>query len=344
LYNNIKFQIKKRLLGLASLAEVASEVIELCHSENTEGTKAYYLPNQLDKVLHTSPESNTEQELFRISERKREHASTLAYKIKNSTILHNAVYKDNYRCKYPTRKGKVIGQKIETDTPLSMVSSFSGVQYFGHWLSDDVTTYILAEKFGTPVCKPNNAWSDKVVYADAFRQNWENFAHGHVPELIIFQDYSQNTLKVERYKKLRKNLRDVYTPLYADQLVYIKRGHGGNNVRIVKNENEIISALQTKGFKIIDLEKMNINKVIPALLNARLVVTVEGSHASHALYTLADNGNILLLMPPSIFTNVHKGWAEALNISYGFVVGDSISDEAFSINIKELLLTIDLML
>jgi Glycosyltransferase 61 len=210
---------------------------------------------------------------------------------------------------------------------------------------ENVPTYILAKDFGTPISMRTGVWADKARYGQLFQQSWNQYYSGKVSTLYLFQDFSENSLKVKRYQALRTALRQALRPKYGDHLVYLKRGGGGGaNVRKIENEAALIEELTKKSFKVIDLEKLPVEDAITQLLNAKLVVSLEGSHASHINYTIADGGGVLLLMPPRIFTNIHKGWTDAMGFNYGFVVGDDIDDNSFSMDIGNVLKTIDLML
>jgi Glycosyltransferase 61 len=301
-YNHVKFQIRKRWYGEASISNIASDCIELCAHETSEGTRAFYLPNQLDKVVSTHPESHHELEQSRIGAGERQHIPTIAYKINDAYISSSAIYKKNFCMRYPSptySEHADDGIRIDPDQPL---------------------------------------------YAQLFQQSWNQYCSGKIHTLYLFQDFSENSPKVKRYKMLRETLRQTIQPKYVDHLVYLKRSGGGANVRNIVNEAALIEALSEKNFKIVDLEKTPIEDVLAQLLDAKLVVTLEGSHANHSLYTVAEDGALLYLMPPRLFNNMHKGWTEAMGIGYGFVVGDDIDQNSFSIDVNDVLKTIDLML
>jgi Glycosyltransferase 61 len=346
-YNHVKFQISKRWYGEASISDIASECIELCPPETGEGSRAIYLPDQLDKVVRPAPESNIELEKSRIGAGPRQHMPTVAYKINDAYISSTAIYKKNFCSRYPVSNFSqpvLGGTPVDPSQPLSMTSSWTGVKYFGHWLLENVPTYMLAKDFGTPISMRTGVWADKARYGQLFQQSWNQYYTGKVSTLYLFQDFSENSLKVKRYRALRTALRQALRPKYGDHLVYLKRGGGGANVRKIVNEAELVEALANKNFKIVDLEKDPVESVIAQLLDAKLVVTLEGSHANHANYTLADDGGVLFLMAPRLFTNMNKGWTDAMGLDYGFVVGDDIDDNSFSMDISNVLKTIDLML
>jgi hypothetical protein len=73
-----------------------------------------------------------------------------------------------------------------------------------------------------------------------------------------------------------------------------------------------------------------------------MLISIEGSQLSHALYTLGDEGGVLTIQPPSRFFNSHMDWVRALNMRYGLVVGEE-RQSGFHLPVDDLLRTIDLM-
>ena len=78
-------------------------------------------------------------------------------------------------------------------------------------------------------------------------------------------------------------------------------------------------------------------------MNARLVVSLEGSHVSHCTYTIPESSGLLILQPSNEFSAVHRDWAESLGVKFGFVVG-SVVDHGYHFSVLDILRTIDLML
>lgn len=341
---DLKFHLLKRFIGYSSLEDSASEIHEICPAEYSDGTAAFHLPNQLSKVVKLHSETNWEKETSFIHPTQLKHFPTMAYQLENVTFTKDAIYKRNFRRKFTSGTSNSEYKFIESSTPLALPSSLSGATYFGHWLRDDVPTYMLSKQYGLPISMAKNGWPDKDYYANVFQQNWQNHFVGHADRVTVFSDYSQNSSKVQRYRQLRDQVRNAHNPKHQNHIAYLKRRHDGIHSRIINNERTLISELRNRDVKIIDMTTNDIHTTISELLNAKLVITTEGSQVNHVLYTLRDDGGILLMVPPRIFTNIHKGWTDALGMDYGFVVGDDVDDKSFNINISELLHTLDMML
>jgi hypothetical protein len=85
--------------------------------------------------------------------------------------------------------------------------------------------------------------------------------------------------------------------------------------------------------------------MVADLLDARVIITVEGSQAAHGVFTLAENGSLLILQPPRRFYNPHIEWTRLLGMRYGIVIGKDVDDGAgFLIDPDEVLRMVDQMI
>jgi capsular polysaccharide biosynthesis protein len=119
------------------------------------------------------------------------------------------------------------------------------------------------------------------------------------------------------------------------------RGTGGKQ-RTLVNEEEIVNALMRRGVVIMQAETLSVPELIMELFGARIIISVEGSQLSHALFTLREEGGVLAIQPPDRFFNSHRDWVYALNMHYGIVVGEQ-RKLGFYLPTDDLLRTIDLM-
>jgi capsular polysaccharide biosynthesis protein len=126
-----------------------------------------------------------------------------------------------------------------------------------------------------------------------------------------------------------------------EKIVYLMRGGQGKQ-RSVSNEGELVNALIKESITAIRAETLSVAELIHQLAGARIIISVEGSQLSHALFNLQDRGAVLVLQPPDRFFNSHFDWARALGMHYGLVVG--IDDEnGFRIPVGDVLRTLDLL-
>ena len=76
-------------------------------------------------------------------------------------------------------------------------------------------------------------------------------------------------------------------------------------------------ALARRGAVVVEAEKLSVPQLITQLFGARIIISIEGSQLSHALYTLCDESGIVVIQPPDRFFNSHMDWARSLNVRYG---------------------------
>ena len=159
--------------------------------------------------------------------------------------------------------------------------------------------------------------------------------------MIWFEDRSHNSNKARRYRILREKIRRRFKPVRPGGIVYLKRGRTGEP-RDPRNEDAIMDILSRHGASVLRMEKTPPETTIRHLLDAEVVIGVEGSHLAHAVYTLRQGGGVIALHSPARFYNAHKDWADALGMRYGFVIGDE-NDGGYTVNPSDLLRTIDLV-
>jgi capsular polysaccharide biosynthesis protein len=215
-----------------------------------------------------------------------------------------------------------------------------GVEYFGHWLKDDCTQYLLAEEHGALSVPPLYTPAHQSLYESYFSQRWTPVSRARIDHLIVYQDFSQNSLKRRRYQVLTSRIRAQLVP-NSPALVYLKRGTTGV-ARLVANEGEIIEALVKKGFVVVDIASDRLETIITSLMEAKIVVTVEGSHFWHCWFSPENRSGVITLQPPDRFTSIAKGWLDAVSARFGLVVGEK-REGASWFSISDILKTVDLM-
>ncbi len=342
-YSPVHFRhlVERTLNGLGTLEDVCEERITVAEPEPFFHEPAIFLSNQLDHVRAFVPGTTKAQEDKRIKGGDGVHAATTAYRIAGVKLRDSAIYKKNWRTYFPPVAHNGAPSRI-TNGSYALASSYCGVQYFGHWLHDDIATYQLAADFATPLCTRTPPWPDKARYEQIFDLDWAEVDYANLDELFCFIDHAQNSHKTRRYKALRRRLRERCAATYGGHKVYLRRGDGGAIKRIISNEDELIADLKAEGFVILDLTKDSIDDIITGLLEARIVVSIEGSNCDHAVYTMRDNGGFIAICPPTMFNNFPKDWTAALGVKYGFVVGEA-DGEAFKVDPRSLLKTVEMV-
>jgi len=140
---------------------------------------------------------------------------------------------------------------------------------------------------------------------------------------------------------LRGRIKAHVKPIECGSGVYLKRGNTGES-RLIRNEDEIVDSLIKRGFVVVDVGSHPLDYIIGALLSADIVVSIEGSHNAHCIYSSKENVALLMLMPADRFSATSRSWAACLGMRYGFVVGSG-SVAGYYFAISDILRTIDLL-
>lgn len=230
----------------------------------------------------------------------------------------------------------------ELDEPVTLANTEQGLKYFGHWLQDDCAMHrVLAEEIGGRMLSMQRPhWPDARIYERLFGQTWDERVAFRTPHLTLARDLGFSRKKRGEFDLLRAALRRTTRPGEPGAIVYLARGTSGVPREVV-NEAALTERLEAAGVRIVRPETGD--ETVAALLDARLIITVEGSQACHAVYGLAAGGAMLILQPPDRFYNPHVEWTRLLGMDYGIVVGET-REAGFHIHPDEVLSMIDRLL
>lgn len=331
--------VRRLFGGPATIEETSFECEIVWPAENSELRPALFLDGQMEKIIGTAAATSLSLQIDHATRLRVVDAATIAYHLKNATVFDGSIYLG--RMKRLVYDKALAKNKQTIDLRMAALCN-GGAPQFGHWLCDDCVTYLLAQTYGRPLCLSTSfgPFPHKASYGQYFNQDWSPIDRSHVDHLIVLQDYAQNSLKKKRYRELRARLFKHFPPSEPRDLIYLRRGSTGN-ARPFLNEDEIVSELSRRGFKILDIVSDSLQEILSHLVSARLVVSIEGSQLTHCCPSVPTGSGLLVLQPPDRFLAFHRGWAEALGVKYGFLVGDR-SGDGTHFSLRELLKTIDL--
>jgi len=333
---------KRIFLGPGTPKSVSFEEEVLCPEETAATRPPIFLPGQLDRVTGATEHQPVEAEIASMLAPKYKHAATIAYHIKDAVLFDGSVYAGNLRHFIADKTLFSANSKPRHLRVAALASTTVGTRYFGHWLRDDCIQYLLAERAGTPICVSNPTSEHKRRYSAYFGQDWTPTDRAFIDDLIIYQDFAQNSLKLRRYLALTKRIRTKFPPKNRDKLVYLRRGQTGIS-RPVRDEPALLEFLLKRGFSIIDVASDDLDHILATLMQAKLVVSVEGSHITHCCYTLDRGCGLVTLQPSDRFTAVHRHWTECVGVIFGFVVGLT-GEFGYQFEGCEILMTVDQVL
>ena len=347
-FEYVRCGVKRRLHLDVDLLESAASVDELHCGETITGHPCIALPGQYERIEAGAFGIDIAREVAQLQGGPRKIGPTLRYTFDDVLISDATIYgrgrRKMFNLQAPAPRSEAPGRgepPWQEYDEAAVRSSYIGCHFFGHWLRDDSATHLLASEYGTPISMPTPSWPDQAGYLAVFGQSSLMPRRARVRRLILFEDITQNAHKAARFRRLRALVAHGRAAPAGDRIVYLARGSGGKQ-RVLVNEPELTDALARRGVAILQAEALGVQELLTGLFGARLVISVEGSQLSHALYTLRDAGGVLAIQPPNRFFNSHMDWARALGMRYGVVVGER-REAGFHVPVADLLRTIDLM-
>jgi hypothetical protein len=342
--------IRRRFFGNVPLKAVAYRQEVLCSEDEVKVRPSIFLPGQDERVTSTDPGTTISLELSIATSDILRPAPTIAHHIKDAILVEGSIYQGRFksfiaaRSFFKTPSTRPEPPHLKT---VGLASSHFGTRYFGHWLIDDCTQYRLAETHGRPLCLRGPIYSEhQKIYQTYLEQDWTPIDRAWIDDLIVYQDFHwgtpQDSLRGAQIRAMRESARTHLPSGGGRSLVYLRRGATGAR-RAVQNEEELLDVLTKHGFVIIDFASCSLEQLLAVLANAKIVVSLEGSQATHCVYSVPDNSGLILLQPPDRFLSFHRGWTASAGVWFGFVVG-SLGERGYLFSSSEILRTMDLML
>ena len=342
--------IRRNLFGNIPLKTIAYRQEMLCHEETIKAQPAIFLPGQVDRITGTDPGSTVELEVSIATSEKLRPPPTIAHHIKDAIVVDGSIYQGRFKSFIAARsfyKSPPADTEPRHFKTVGLASSHFGSRYFGHWLIDDCTQYRLAEQLGHPLCLRGPIFPNhQKTYQSYLGQDWTPVDRAWIENLIVYQDFHwgtpQDSLRGAQTNAMRERARTHLPSGGARTLVYLKRGATGA-WRTIQNEETLVDVLSRHGFMVVDVATSSLEQILAALANAKIVISVEGSQATHCAYSIPDKSGLILLQPPDRFLSFHRGWTTAAGVRFGFVVG-SLDENGYSFLPSEVLQTVELML
>ncbi len=329
-----------------NIRSLASDSWEICPSDITNTPPAIYVASSLDRITALSPWRNWETERHSIEGRDTEHAATRAYLIKDVTISGSFLFHGAARTQEGFGSFKLLQNNNNSKEHLSeacLTSCWSGSHYFGVFMRASLPQEMLAQHAETTISMVTKPYDHEAGYRRLLQLPLPTpVTSAHVKRLTLYTDYAHNASKAVRFSELRRRLRtSVGSVGIGRPGAYLKRGETGER-RIVVNEQALEDVLSAKGFDIVEPAKLSPREVSKRLLDVPIIVSVEGSHLAHGIYSVAEGGTFLVLQPPDRFAMAFKEFTDRAGMRFAFTVGHP-ADNGFSIDIDELERTLDLL-
>ncbi len=325
------------------LEDVQARTWTVCPEARSTCAPAIYPASALDKIRTLSPFRRWPGEELLIKGGELVLAPTTGHLLRDVDIVAGHFYCGGLDWLAGSVAAPWRLPPLKREPPLAramLETSGSGAAFFGCLLLDDFPMALMAENPADTIAMMSNPSGHEAQYRELMGLLPRRvIQQGHVQEMTMFIDPAYNASKTARYRQLRTNLRQRVGESACTGRVYISRGLAGAR-RVLSNEAELEGILRQRGFTVIDPMKTSALEVARHSLDARLVVSIEGSQVSHAIFSMADDAALVLLQPPDRFGMQYKEFTDAMGMRFGFVVCDPV-DDGFKVDIDELLRLLD---
>lgn len=257
-----------------------------------------------------------------------EHGGTVLYRLPDALVSRNHIYAGAARLRTAPPRGPLewpplpAAEESRERTGLWCGSLYAAT-YFGHWLSDQLTTELLAEELGLPAFAGRRP---RYFHEEGLRRAAELYVNqvdtASFEALWIADDLGQNDSKRARYSLLRGRLRAGAAP-EKSRGVLLLRGRTGQP-RVLVNEQELAEHLAREGFAIVDPQRASAEELRDVLHDAPLVIGVEGSHLMSGIMLAPKRSCLVVIQPPNRFTTCLKDMTDAIGQRYAFTVGSEV--------------------
>jgi hypothetical protein len=317
--------------------------VEILQPEETEAVRPpALLPGMLERATATDEHSELSQHLTAARATVVTHTPVVRYTYRKALIRRSGFATRRHGEHYGSSPWarEPVGPTVHLPLVRYCHNIFSW-RYFGHWLSDAIPSAVIDPERGALWMPPNPDWVHARGYIDALDLAIIGAAEVCADELIVYRDFCQGSHKQIRYSLIREKIRLKFASDISDECVFISRGPSGAK-RNISNESALIEALILRNWRVIDSDKSSIKELQAALCNARVVVSIDGSHLDHAQLSCKSGAIIICLIPHDRFTMIHLNRCRAHGVRPGFVVLTGTIHDGYYVELDEVLRTIDL--
>lgn len=310
----------------------------LCPAGEANTGPAIHLPGALDRITALSPWRSWEVERDHITGGTVTHAASIAYCVPDVELVGPDLYAGAARAQigYGQASFRLAPEPAIYLDRANLVTSKSGSHFFGTLLLDDFPLALISEGDSENIAMVSKTYAHEAGYRHiAGLAPVATVTRARIGMLTIYVDFAQNQFKLDRYLALRARFRrSLDAHRRTNPGVYIRRGCWGEP-RALVNESEVEQYLRRLGFDVVDPSAMTAVEIAERTLDARVVVGIEGSQLSHAIYTAADDATFLVLQPPDRFAMAYKEYTDRVGMRFAFLVGDHATG-GFTIRLDEM--------
>ena len=328
-------RLMQRVAPARSYRDISARSWPLAPGCTQHEPPALFEASDTARILGVAESSTLALQMSRVSGGLRQHAPTMAYRIRSASLCNGHVVRPNmvYRVGAGPMPWFASPSRPQLEAAVLACTAF-GVKYFGHWLMDDMPLTLAARHLGEPISVLDHLSDHQQAYAALLGTEARSLLDAQIKELIVIDDVGQNSFKSQRLEELRSRLLKRYPAALSTKVMILRKNTGKS--RLLVNEMEIAERLAEQGFRILSPLEVCAEELVQACLGAQVVVGVEGSHLTHALVCMPPGGTLITLQPPHRFDAVIKDWCDCRQIRFGFVVGQPVQDGGFVVNYDQI--------
>jgi hypothetical protein len=311
-------------------------------AEDEAVTPPVLLEGMLDRVTGTDEHSTLDYHLQAATETRVTHAPVVRRVWRDALVRRDgwSVWTTGERYAGIRRAVDLSSSLIDVPV-LRYCHSYVSWRYFGHWLTDSIPTALLEPSDGFAWLPSDPGWSHAAPYREALGLPAPGAPIARARRLVTYQDHGQGSLKRARYETLRDRLHQRWRTDGPALSVYLRRGRTGA-ARLVADEDALVGALVARGWTVVDMASATVDALQSALCRADAVLSLDGSHLTHAQMSLRPGAALVVLLPHDRFTTTHVGLARAHDVSTGLVVMAGGGPDGYRVDMDEVLRTVAL--
>lgn len=337
-------RILSRIIS-TDISEKASEVVELSPAVDRFSPAAICLEGEFSKALSSLPSSSLDAQARMVQEGVHHHQATVAYCLKNALIADGSTYCGIcYSNESNVKRRPLLAGVHNSYETLQLSSNLGSEIFFGHWLLDGTCQEIIAQDrgMGSVVHKRPPRFHEP-GYRSILDLHPIEERVAQIGELWIVDDRGINDYKLARFSKILERIKKI-SDSESGQPEYIFLARRGGVDRNLSNELVLGEILERHGFHFVDCTNMSPFEIVKTFSAARIVVSVEGSHQSHAVLAMPSGGAIITVQPPTRVNLIaYRRFCDFKKIRQAFIIGEP-QKNGFRVDPKKLLELIDLTL
>lgn len=323
-YFPVSAKMFKTFRGPLDLAQDAESCSEIAPAETAVRPPVELHPGDWDRITAFAPKTTEEVERRRVFGGEVTHAATLRYEFRDVLATPHGFFtvRAAHAQSRATDLGALLRTPIETRPQGFYATTSVSQMYFGHWLHDALPTARLARPEEALFLPTPKAWGHAHAYIEALGIDRVAADYVHFERMSVALDLGQNSNLAARRRAVHADVQGRLDQSDAKGL-YISRGRSGA-ARVLVNEDALIDALKARGFAVVSTSDP-LSTIWERAARVAQVVTIQGSHWAHALYTARADASYVSIVPADHFGTAFLTYLPSLGAVPGVVVAEQAS-------------------